>query len=540
MTTRSRLRRALAAGAVISLGACGSGGSTDPGSGGDVAAPPPTSGTYAWLLKAEGSTASTGVDRRGLSLLHPQQREVEVVIEPLSSYITAAKVVSSATVDPTLLRTSDLDPYALVYIVGGDLRRVPLRANGQPPASRVQRAQTTSACRFLVDAIDYVQPEQSRFIVSTAGPDGRCDSDEQKSADDVSAEVRLDANLGLVLTTLAGSSPIAALRDPVTLAPRGWLTTTSMHLWSAGGTETITVRPAADPLTRALAATHRSVLAESASGLTVIDIGAGSSFTETPLTTLAGTGWESLGFDARHYFVYRNAGTTTAPSWSVVRIDRASKSAATLASGTGQIVLSSMGVDVLYLTVVDTATIELRRLLKAVPGSSQVVQQGPSGDSFFTVFAGATGAHMRWQATGLAGPTPAYRIDIIDDAGLTLYTGPGGFSLGPADAGRIDFATSENRTRFLFVENFGERLFADTTLVAFDGDRRAATRIGRLPGVPEFGTDSVYANAIAGPAPFYAGFASRTVGGVIQAAGTRVFTFDPGVAGDLRFVSTTR
>lgn len=536
MKARPRcFRRALAACAVLALCACGGGSSTDAGSGGDVAAPPPTGGTYTWLLKAEGSTASTTVDRKGLSLLHPQQREVEVVIEPLSSYVTAAKVVSSATVDPTLLRTSDLDPYALVYMVGGDVRRVPLRANGQPPASRVQRAQTTSACRFLVDAIDYAQPEQSRFVVSTAGPDGRCDS-----PDDASAELRLDTNLGLVLATLTGSSPIAVLRDPATLAPRGWLTTTEMRLWSAGSNQTIPVRPAASPLVRALAATHRSVLAESSSGLTVLDFAGGSSFTETPLTTLAGTGWESLGFDARHYFVYRNVGTNPAPSWSVVRIDRASKSIATLASGTGQIVLSSMGVDVLYLTVVDTATIELRRLLKAVPGGSQVVQQGPSGDSFYTVFAGATGAHLRWQATGLAGPTPSYRIDIIDDAGLTLYTAPGGFSLGPADAGRIDFSTSENRTRFLFVENFGERLFGDTTLVAFDGDRRAATRIGRLPGAAEFGADAVYASALAGPAPFYAGFASRSVDGAIQAAGTRVFTFDPSVAGDLRFLSQTR
>ena len=103
-----------------------------------------------------------------------------------------------------------------VDVVGGDVRRVPLLADGTAPLGRVQRARSTSACRFVIEAVNHVAPEQSRFIASTAGADGRCDS-----ADDGRAEVRLDTTLGLIVTPLSAAAPLALLRDPGTLTPNG-------------------------------------------------------------------------------------------------------------------------------------------------------------------------------------------------------------------------------------------------------------------------------------------------------------------------------
>ena len=80
--------------------------------------------------------------------------------------------------------------------------------------------------------------------------------------------------------------------------------------------------------------------------------------------------------------------------------------------------------------------------------------------------------------------------------------------------------------------------FGDATLVSYDSVGRSATRVGQLPGSAEFGGDVVFANVVAGPTAPAAGFASRSISGVVQASGTRVFTFDPATAGSLR--NTTR
>jgi len=509
---------------------CGGGG----GGGGESEAPPatPSSGHYAWVLRGEGPTDAI---RFGLSLIHPDQRDTEIVIELPTDAVTDAKVVATAVVDASSLSTGALQPHALVYVVGGDVRRVPLAANGQAPASRVQRAQTSSACRFALDAPDYATPELSRFIVTTAGADGRCDT-----ADDARAEVRLDAALGLVLSPWSGPAPLAVLRDPKTLAPRGWLTGTEMRLWEpAGAVQVVALRPPADPVQRAVLATHRSVLAESAAGMSVFDFEAGSAFSETALPALSGRDWQALGFDATNYYLYRNASGAIFPNWSVARVHRATHGITLLASGVGQIVLASAGRDVLYTSVVNAGTFELRQLQKAVAGATQLLASGPLSQSFFSIVGGADDVHMMWQATGLDGTNPSYRVDIVDETGLVLRSGrPGGFSLGLADAQRIRFDRSESRSRFLFAENYGSRFFSDAMLQSYDGSTRQGIEAGALPGQAEFGADAVFANVVAGPLAPAAGFASRSVGGVLQGEGTRIFTFDPARADSL--LLTTR
>lgn len=511
------------------MAACGGGGDAD------TPAPPtapatPSSGTYAWLLKAEGRTDDL---KYALSLVHPQDSATEVPIEPASAAVTDARLVAQAAVDVAALATGELEPYALVYIVGGDVRRVPLRANGTAPADRVIRAQSTSACRFLLDAVDHAAPEQSRFIVSSAGPDGQCGT-----GDDGRAEVRLDTSLGLIYTPLSGAAPLATLRDPATLAPSGWLLPTVVQPWASPDAP-LAYRSAADPVQRVVQSTHRSALLESAGGLSVLDFGVDGTVSESPIETLNGTGWQGIGFDAQNYYVFRNGGTAVDQTWVLQRIGRNAPLVTQLLGGTGQITLGSMGTDVLYITVLTETQVQTLRLPKAVPNAASVVDTGPLSASFSTVLASANGVHLLWRIAGLDTFSPSYTVQMIDEAGTVLHSAAaGGFSLGLADAARVDFSRSENRSRFLFVEGYGARFFGDATLVTYDSAGRVAVRVGQLPGSAEFGIDNVFADAFAGPVAPGAGFATRSISGVLQSGGMQVFTFDPAGANSLRY--TTR
>lgn len=518
----------------LTVAACGGGGEGS-------AAPPsppvaaPASGLYAWLIKAEGSTASADAAKKGLSLVHPTQRDVEVQVEPASAVITDVKPIAAGRVDATAARVDALETEGLLYIIGGDVRYLPLRANGEAPAQRVQRARSTSACAFVLDAIDHGSLGRSRFVVSTAGADGRCDT-----ADDGNAEVRLDPALGPVLAPWVGPAPLAVMRDPRTLAPRGWLTPTESRPLEGAA---VALRPSGDPWTRAVMATLRSVLVESAAGLAAVDFDADGKATERTLPALGGAGWQPIGFDGRHYFVYRNDGTPSAPSWAVWRIDRVTLSSVTMAAGTGRIVLSAMGEEVLYLSVAGVDRFELRRLPKAVPGVSQLIESGPSSaseTSYFQVIASAHRVHLLWRVRGSGNAALQTSVELVDESGQVLYRGVDGSSLGAAPAARIDLERSENRSRFMFIEGFGARLYGDATLVSYDATTRTATRLGALPGRAVFGDDLVFVGVVPSSPVLDAGFASRSVAGVIQSAGTRVFTVEPGRAASLVIATQTR
>lgn len=530
MTLRSICLRALPAAGAVLLAACGGGGDGGSSSPAPPTAPAaPTSGTYTWLLKAEGATDDL---KFALSLIHPQDSTTEVPIEAASSAVTDAKLVASASMDAASLQTGTLEPYALVYIVGGDVRRVPLRANGSVPAGRVQRAMTSSACRFVLEAVDHATPEQSRFVVSSAGPDGRCDT-----RDDGRAEVRLNVTEGLVYAPIAGGAPLAAVRNPATLAPHGWLLPTAVQLWSTPQAP-LSYRAANDPVQRVVQATHRSALVESASGLSVLDFASDGGVTETRMSTISTTGWQAIGFDAQNYYAFRNSDSTGSPVWAVQRISRNTPLATQLATGSGQITLSGMGTDVLFATLLSSDTVQTLRLLKAVPGANTVLDSAPLVSSFSTVLAGASGVHLLWRISALDTANPVYSLQMVSETGTVLYTAAaGGFSMGLADAASLDFSRSENRSRFLFAEGYGARFFGDATLVAYDSTARSATRVGQLPGRAEFGADYVFASTVAGPTSPAAGFASRSINGVVQASGTRVFTFDPAAANSIRYVT---
>ncbi len=534
LSNRSFLSVAMLTMAAI-LSGCGS--SSGDGGGGNPPGPdilPPASGTYAWVLKAQGPRAER---KFGLSLVHPAAPTVEYLIEPASINVTDAKVVSSGIVDAAGQRITGVQPYALVYIVGGDVRRVPLIANGQLPGPQVKRAGTTSACGFVLEANDHAEPERSRYVVSTADADGKCGT-----AAGGRAEVRLDSTVGLLLTTFSANSPLGVLRDPASLAPRGWITPTTATFWSPSPGSTVTLRGAGQPAIAAVVSNgYRSAVVESVGGgLSVLDFPGGDAFTEAPLNGPAGSNWQPVGYDANNFYVYQGAATDRTAPWQIYAIGRSPlPTARLLSNGLGAIALPSMGTNLLYLTVFGPANNQLLALTKSAPASTLVLESLGTSD-FISLSTSNSGVHQLWRIAGVDTGTATYTVEFVDEVFNKLYVSPaGGWPLGPIEATTIDLNASENRSRFVFATGFSnQREFNGAALVGYDAAGRTAIAIGTLPGASDFGSSSVFANVVTGPTSSAAGFAARADSGVVQDAGARVFSFDAVTAGSLKLTTT--
>jgi hypothetical protein len=528
ITVSTSMHRAALLCLTLVLAACGGGGGDDDGGGGGGPTFP-ASGTYGWVLKATGATAAL---KYGLSLVHPSQPGTEYVIEVARDVVSDARVVSAGTVDAGQLRTTGNQAHALVYIVGGDVRSVPMTADGNAPKSRLQRAQSTSACRFVIEGNDYAAPQNSRYIVSTAGADGQCGS-----ADDGRAEVRLAATGALGYTPLSGDAPLDLVRDPATLAPRGWIYPRSVVLWSTTPATTIATRSApAAAIASVLASSHNAALVADGTRLALFNYGA-STVTEASLDAAitAGSSWQPIGFDANHFYAYINPGSDFTSNWRVVRVTRTNPTASVLASGTGLVTVAGMGRDMLYLTVFGQSNNQLVRIPKA--GGAAVVSTSPT-TTLNTVSTSAGNVHQRWRVTGVGTASLTYAIDFIDETDAVLASVAGGFPLDVAQAGARNFNNSESRTQFLVAGNYGGRAFGDASLIAYDSAASRQTTLGTLPGTADFGADAVFATANGGPGAVGLGFAARSSGGVVQETGAKVFSFDLGVANSLKFTTS--
>jgi hypothetical protein len=529
------IARVLALSVALPLAACGGGG----GAGVDGV---PSSGDWTWVLKAEGPTSSLTY---GLSLVSPDAPGTQYRVEYGSAVLTDARVVSTASIDVAGRKTGTLRPYALVYIVGGNVRRVPLQANGKLPSTLVQRAQSTTACSFLTDeggrpagdAIDYANPENSRFVVTTAGADGQCGS-----ADDGTAEVRLTATGGLVFTASAGNVPLGYFRSATTFAPAGWIFTRSVTAWDSGSGTSTTVRASsAAAFQSVVQAAPASALMDDGARLSVLDFGTAGVPTETALDTssTSGGGWLGIGFDADAFYAYRNSGDASG-QWTVLKVARSSPHATVLATGSGEISVASMGSALMYLTVFGSSGNSLVSVSKA-SGAPTVTLESGATSTLTTVQTSASGVHELWRVVNVGTAALNYQLEFIDEAGTLLYsTNAGGYPLTAPDAAVQRFDTSESRTRFVFASGYGSRAFGDATLAGYDAATKTLTTYGTLPGAATFGVDTVFAGVTAGPGSSMAGFAARTADGVIDASGTQVFSFDFGTAGSLRLTTATQ
>lgn len=542
MNLNRHTRHCALAAIALSLAACGGGGGDSaPVASAPIA--PPSSGSYAWVLKAQGPTNAL---KYGLSLLHPSTPGTEWRIELASSVVSDARLVVGGTIDAAGLRASALKPYALLYIVGGDVRRVPMDANGTAPVLRVQRAQSTSACAFLVEADDYAAPENSRYIISTAGADGQCGT-----ADDGRAEVKFAANGGVSLTPIVGDAPLGAFRDVATLAPRGWIYPKAASFWNSGSS--VTTRAGTDPAFGGLvASTYRAALLDDGMQLSLLDFPAGNAPVETRLSSVAtgGGGWCNIGFDADSHYVYRNtAGSiaqacgvqpSAATTWTILKITRVNPTAAVLSAGNGFVSVASMGSTKIYATVIGASDNSLVRIDKIAGGAATAVQSTPS-TTLITVQTSANSVHQLWRVTNIGTVASTYAIEMIDETGATLYTtSAGGFPLAVADASVVNFNASESRTRFVLADGYGAELFSGASLVGYDTAARTATTFGSLPGSADFGTDFVFASVMGGPDSFMTGFAARSANAAIQEAGAKVFSFDASTGGSLKYTSSVQ
>jgi hypothetical protein len=515
------------------LGACGGGGS------GDSAAQPspsvrlPSSGSYAWVLRAQGPTSAL---KYGLSLVHPSLASAEFVVEPGSAVITDTKLALRGNVDAARLVAESLAPFALLYIVGGDVRAVPMEADGTEPISRVQRAQSTSACGFVIDAQDLAQPLNSRFIVATAGADGQCAT----SADNGRAQLRFSSSGALSYAPIAGAAPLGVVRDAATLAPRGWINPTQLSFWAAGASP-VTLRAAGQaPLTRLIAQSHRDALVDDGAQLSVLDLSNANAPVENKLSAAltAGGGWVSIGFDANHYYVYRNSDASRNATWTVLKISRAAPTATVLASGTAQLALASLGSTQLYVTLLGTAENRLLALPKAI-GAAIKTLDAAATSTLSSVITSANDVHQWQRIQNIGTASVSQTVTMIDETEAPLFgTGEGGFTLALADAEALNFNASESRTRFVFASGYGDRAFNGASLVAYDSVSRTATTLGTLPGSADYGNDFVFAALGGSAGRFMTGFAARSSGGVVQDSGSKVFSFDLAAPNSLGYTTS--
>lgn len=507
-------------GSLACLPGCGGGGGSNP------AVSLPSSGNYSYVLKAQGATGSPSY---GISLVHPSMSGVEFKVEPVTS-ITDVKVISSGTVDAATGTVSNILPHSLIYIAGGNVRLLPLVANGISPLTQVKKSGSTTACKFVAEGNDYANPEKSRFVVSTAGTDGVCGT-----ADDGYGEVTLDLLTGVHFTSGAGYGTIGLLRDTGTLAPRAWVTENSILDWTSSSW---LLRLNSDPfLTRVVAQIPNSVLAEYNNQLTVVSYNGTPTETKLNATTTAGSGWQLIGFDSSNFYVYRNSGTTTASTWSVLKITRTNPVATQISSGTGLIQTASMGANLLYMTVFGATSNSLLTINKTTAALQTFENTATSAMS--TVLTSNSGVHQLWRVSGMNG-TPSYTINMIDEVGISHYSATGGFPLSMPVATTANLNLSENRSQFVFSTGYGSRAFGDASLVAYDAATKSAKILGQLPGTADFGANSVYASLSGSSSNFLTGFAASIMSGSLQSAGAKVFSVDLSIAGSLKYATTVQ
>jgi len=497
----------------------------------------PSSGTYAVALRAQGTVSNPML---GISLVHPARTGVEFVIESSAVAVADVRTVLSGTVNVSAQTVSNVTPQSLLYIVAGDVRRVPLMADGTAPATRLRKAGSSVACQFTVVANNYAAPDSSRYIVSTSGADGTCGT-----GDDGQAMVTLDASGGVNLTQLDTSlngAVLGMVRNPATQTPAGWVYRNEVDFWDSAPA---VMRQNADPLiTRVVVSTSKSVVVEDHNRLTIWDIGSNQSVSETKLdaTLTAGTGWQMAGFDADNYYVYLNSGNTLSTvTWKILKINRATHAVTPLTNDTGYLILASMGSSLLYVTVTDPShSPVLSNRLLSINKTTGFVQALKSTiiTTAYTVLTSANGVHAMVQGSynATTKTVTAGSLSMIDEQGTQLYSAGNGVPLMQPDSATSSFNSSVNSSRFIIVTGYSvSRMFGDATLLVYDAATRSATTLGILPGTSAFGSDPVLAAVTGASTNFMAGIAGRVVSQSLQDADEKVFSFDTSVASSLQY-----
>lgn len=542
----------LAMWAALGLAACGGGGGGSSGggsagsaptaSGGAASAPVvvapayPASGAYAPVFTVRGSSVAPSM---GLSLVHPSEPSVEHVIEDRDP-ITDTFMLYSGTVNASAGRVENLKPHALLYIAGGQIRRVALEANGTAPTGQVKVTPAGSACGFMPSAtsINYANPDATSVFLSTPNEFGDCEGREGNQV-----VLTYDAAAGNLKTSLLVGGGMFQLRDPATLAPAYSLQQTSLVV--DGKVFPLVTSPAGSPARR-----FRTMVA-SAPGLALMDVGTSDTDSQLALvdavnrssqefgTALTGGGyWQLIGHDATAFYVYRS-GTSLLSSWSVVKITKKQPVATRLASGTGVAGAAAMGDGVLYLTVHQMSQNKLYSVAKATGAMVDVVSSDRT--SVATVLASAHGVHLLW-ITDNPDTAPTYRIELIDETTKRRASAANAMPLAMVEPTTINPFRSENRTRFVYASGLGAQGFAGASISSFDASApdTAPLALGQLPAAATFAGTSVFAYAPLAIGNVGAGYVISSSNGNFVAGGAKAFSFKADTANSLVFTSTTK
>lgn len=518
----------------ISLTACGGGG----GSGGadtavssGAANPWPSSGRFSVVLKPSGSTTASPLSA-SLSLVHPATPLVEYVMDGNPAPSSLGVVLRSGSYDATTRRVVGQMPVAYLDAPDGALRTTPLAATGARPAQLAGPSATL--CPKSMLANDYAHPYDSELVIATPGVDGACGT-----ADDEQLKVNFSSSGAPTIRSTSGL--LGYLRTASTGQPRYWLqgfpsgTMSLVPTAAAGGPSLVLAFDTNGPSVKYAPVQNLDdlILYTKDGALEARGLRDGAP-TGAHVSALVGPdGWQSAGNDANASFVYLNSSTARSGrgTWRILKIDRNTLAATTLATGTGSIMNASALPGAVYATVLGGASGTLSVLkVDASTGAPSVFRSSATSASLVSSLPGGLNVVTTSSAGGIVDS------QLIDDAGTTLFAINPGIFYG-VDGNGFDLATSSMLPSGIYFTSISQATgFGGSPLTRFDSTTRSSQTVGRWPTGDELGgaaAEPVFVNALLPDQDFGGTYASRMASGQLITAGSAVYTFVPGRANSL-------
>ena len=497
------------------------------------------------MYTAEGPASAT---RFGISLIHPADRTTEYVIEPAALNVSSPLTIHAGVVDPVDSKVSSVTAHSLLYIAGGDVKRLPLAATGANPKAALQVAGASNLCDLVVDSFykpqgtDYSAPLASKYIATTKGADNLC-----ATSDDGQVEVSFDAQgkpQAAPLPNAAALGPVLAiLRNPATLKPSATVHGRAIAVTQPAATVFNLLASTAPAMTKPIEVSVDSLVGQQNNRLVYWDISGKNVALDATIT--AGGGWASVGVDANNFYVYRNTGTLTTANtsaWKLVKISRLSPAATLLASGTGYIFSASMGTNSIFTTLANVSGFTLNRFSKAAPGAP-VVLLGPSTVQAPLTLASTEGVQLVVTGTtGSIGQNIVATSVLDEETGRILFSNANAQPFGVVSGNTLVLNNSGNAVGFVITGDISATAGAlGGTLISYDAASRKSVVAGRLPSANDFGSPTGFAGAGGTATPtFGTGSLSAFSSTGTFASPRRNFSFDPRVADSIQYVTTVK
>ena len=537
MNVFAPIRRApLVHGAMLAmaLSACGGGGGSDTGASTSTstrtssASKWPSTGPYAVVLKASGSTAAGGT-AFALSLVHPSTSQVEYVMDSTAASSNLGLILYQGTYAAASNQFSALSPVAYVDAPNGTLRTTLLSANGSRPQQST--GPTQALCPGSVVANNFADPFASIILANTPGIDGVCGT-----ADD--GQVMIGFSSTGAPNTTAVTGVLGFLRSSATGAPSNWLMTDvsgaeTVAPFGSGGTALVVGvgTPGATVSYAQVQNLDDTILYSRNGALMGVGNGGGSIARRTLSSSTGPDGWKSAGNDATYAYVYLNSSTATsgAGTWRLLAVARADLAVATLATGTGSVLAASAVPGAVYATVLNGASGSFVTKVSAPTGAQTTLWS--SATSITAVEANPAGLNTVFTVSSGGASTAA--VAIIDNQGNSLYSQNPGLVYG-ADGDAIDAASGDQMFAGVYVVTVSSSTYmGGEPLTRIDAATKASEVLGTLPTGSDLGgaaSDRVFVTPISADHGFGGFFASRLAGTQIVSLGSAVYTFNPGQA----------